>query len=337
MPDPSTFKKIRPFWLASYPRSGNTFLRILLQNVFQLSTYSVYLVEDQNYTDPSADALGEAAPLPKNWTSLVSDDPDAQVVIIKTHEPKPDQAPAIYVVRDGRAAVDSYFHYHQKFTFDKPSLTEVIAGACQFGSWSAHYLAWSPRTRPRTLFLKYEDLVARPTELIPQLADFLSVKPIGDRIPTFDELKQRSPSFFRRGMNADYLSKWSSGQMALFNLLHGSVMEDLGYPLTLVPPLQDETIVELARGAARLHALYLENLGKVGASWTQCRQLAEEAKSLREAQPRLDACERDLKLLQRRVWVRLGAALGLVPKLSQPFESRPVLNSSKRPTLPEPV
>lgn len=29
-------------WLASYPRSGNTFLRVLFRHVFGIETYSVY-------------------------------------------------------------------------------------------------------------------------------------------------------------------------------------------------------------------------------------------------------------------------------------------------------
>ena len=40
-------------WLASYPRSGNTFLRVVLHNVYGVSTYSVY--EDN---DPVAQRVG---------------------------------------------------------------------------------------------------------------------------------------------------------------------------------------------------------------------------------------------------------------------------------------
>src|SRR5262245_13376750 len=191
MPDPLDSQLIRPVWIASYPRSGNTFLRIILQNVFRLPTYSAYNIEGQNFPDPSAEALEEAPVLPRNWRSLLSGQPEAKMTLIKTHDLPPDSAPGIYLIRDGRATIHSYFYYHKKFAFEKPSLTEVIAGACQFGPWSDHYVAWQPRTRPNTLFLRYEDLVARPAEIIPQIARFLATQPTEGRVPTFEELKSR--------------------------------------------------------------------------------------------------------------------------------------------------
>ncbi|MGH7972715.1 MAG: sulfotransferase domain-containing protein [Limisphaerales bacterium] len=337
MPDSSALKSIRPVWLASYPRSGNTFLRILLQNAFHLPTYSIYHVEDQDYQDPSAEAIEAAVALPKNLDQLISRESGASLTVIKTHEPPRDQSPAIYIARDGRAAIDSYFHYHQRFAIDKPSLTEVIAGACQFGKWSEHYAAWMPRTRPNTLFLRYEDLVARPAEIIPQIAQLLAIEPVGGKLPTFDELKQRSPAFFRRGQNQDYLTKWSPGQMALFNWIHGPAMEELGYALSPAPPIEKDTVIELARAAGRLHGLYLENLRKLGASWTQCQQFSEEARKLREAAPRLAEIERELELLRGRPWARLGTALGLMPKSANVGKSDSDANRSSQAGLSEAV
>ena len=337
MPDASAFTSIRPVWLASYPRSGNTFLRILLQNAFRLPTYSIYHVEDQDYQDPSAEAIEAAVALPRNWERRISREPEASLTIIKTHEPPRDDSPAIYIARDGRAAIDSYFHYHQRFAFDKPTLTEVIAGACQFGKWNEHYLAWRPRSRLNTLFLRYEDLVTRPAEIIPQLAQFLAIEPTGGKLPTFDELRQRSPAFFRRGQNQDYLTKWSPGQLALFNWIHGPVMKELSYPLSAAPPIERDTVVELAQSAARLHGLYLEQLKKLGANWAQCQQFSEEARKLREAQPRLVEIERELKMLRRRSWVRLGAALGLVPKGVQTGTHAHEAGTSKQARLNEAV
>lgn len=331
-------KSIRPVWLASYPRSGNTFLRILLQKAFRLPTYSIYHLEGQEYRDPSAEAIEEAVALPRNWEQLLSTDSNAQLTVIKTHGPPRDEFPAIYVVRDGRAAIDSYFHYNQRFAFDKPSLTEIIAGACQFGKWSGHYSTWSPRTRPKTLFLRYEDLVAKPTEIIPQLASFLAIEPAGGKLPTFEQLKQRSPAFFRRGQNEDYLTQWSAGQMALFNWVHGAVMQEIGYPLQPAPQIERDTVLDLAGSAARLHALYLENLGKLGTNWAQFQQLSEEARKLREAAPRLAEIERELDLLWGRSWVRLGTILGVMPKRAESEKRTQAADAgSKQPRLNEAV
>jgi hypothetical protein len=272
-------QRIRPIWLVSYPRSGNTFLRIILKNFFRLPTYSIYNIEDQGFNDPSAQAIQDAPFLPKDWRQRVSDSPQAETCLIKTHGAPEDSAPAIYLIRDGRAALDSYYHYHQQFAFEKPSLTEIIAGACQFGSWSEHFSAWQPMARPASLFLRFEHLVSRPVDLIPQLADFLRVKPNSGRLPTFENLSAQFPAFFRRGHNQDFQSAWTPNQMSLFNHLHGQLMEKLGYKLTPAPEPVGAA-AELARSAARLHKLYLENLVKVGqASLTQ-QQLSQDVTRL---------------------------------------------------------
>ena len=40
-------------WLASYPRSGNTFLRIVLHRLYGVPTYSVYDDDDPTGPGPS--------------------------------------------------------------------------------------------------------------------------------------------------------------------------------------------------------------------------------------------------------------------------------------------
>src|SRR5436190_1483961 len=255
---------ISPVWIASYPRSGNTFLRIIFQNIFGLSSYSLYRVEGDSHPDPSADALEQSPYLPTDWRKRISDDPAATTTLIKTHDLPEDARRAIYVIRDGRPVIHSYYHYIQKYAFEKISLTDTIAGACQFGSWSEHYANWQPQTRPNTLFLRYEDLVARPMEIIPQLAEFLKTSPIGDTLPTFEELKQKQPTFFRRGQNTDFATEWTPGQLALFNELHGSVMKELGYPLDQSPVSPAETVRDLARSGSRLYKERLEHLTQLG-------------------------------------------------------------------------
>jgi hypothetical protein len=309
---------VRPVWIASYPRSGNTFLRIILQNVFQLPSYSIYQVEGDRHDDPSADALEKAHHLPRNWRDVLTDNPEAPPIPIKTHDLPCSDAAAIYIARDGRAAIHSYYHYHKKFAFEQPSLTEVIAGACQFGSWSEHYWAWRPKTRPGTLLLLYDDLVGRPQEIISQLAQFLQLTPGDTKLPAFEQLQQRLPAFFRRGQNTDYLQEWSPGQMALFNELHGSAMEDLGFPIVSVAESAVGTVKELAQSAARLHRMYVEQLSNLGRSTAahleEVRLLSGQVRDLSRQ------VDQVLNPLLKRRWTRLGAALGAL-KLSSNNEA----------------
>jgi hypothetical protein len=276
-----------------------------------MPSYSVYNLEGKDYEDPSADALDDAPLLPRDWRKRISQESGAKTVLVKTHGSE-EKGPAIYVVRDGRAAIDSYYHYHKKYAFEQPCLTEVIAGACQFGSWSEHYLAWRPKTRRETLFLRYEDLIRKPEEIVALLADFLRREPGDGRLPSFDELKARSPAFFRRGDNNDFLSKWTPQQMALFNRLHGAVMEELGYSLRETERGISSTEEELARSAARLHRQYLERLTELGSTAASQQQLSRDMVRLQDEVKELKARLNNQDKVLKQPWVRFGLAVGVV-------------------------
>jgi hypothetical protein len=303
---------INPVWLASYPRSGNTFLRIVLQNTFRLPSYSVYNLEGKNYEDPSADALEDAPLLPTDWRQRVSENAHAKTILVKTHGPNEPKGRAIYVVRDGRAAIHSYYHYHKKYAFEQPSLTEVIVGACQFGSWSEHYLAWRPKARRDTLFLRYEDLIKTPEEIIGQLAGFLKLEPGDGRLPSFEELKARAPTFFRRGDNQDFLSHWTPQQMALFNHLHGTVMKELGYSLAETQGEVTSTEEELARSASRLHRQYMERLAELGVTAASQQRLSHDLTGLQQEVSKLKARVHNKDEVLKKPWVRIGLAVGIL-------------------------
>jgi len=83
-------------WLASYPRSGNTFFRIIL--------HEVYGIKSVAYTGPFMEK-GDYSP--------------EEYPVIKTHLlpdqlPEDDKTPSIYLVRDGRDAIVSMAHHKKE-------------------------------------------------------------------------------------------------------------------------------------------------------------------------------------------------------------------------------
>ena len=115
-------------WLASYPRSGNTLLRIVLNRCFGVSSQSIYA--DVEFPDPAVrgevghEAIGDD---PKGF--LAAARRSGRSLYVKTHElPSPDRHPAIYVLRDGRSAVVSHAHYMREFFHRDVPLTDIIAG-----------------------------------------------------------------------------------------------------------------------------------------------------------------------------------------------------------------
>lgn len=128
-------------WLASYPRSGNTMLRIMLRHYFGLKSYSIYndTLDIGKYIEISEIVGHQFMHWPsivgqENPTSLNSDkfnlfDPlrykARNLKLVKTHSSwnvgfKPDKT--IYIYRDGRSALRSYASYKHDFTNSKMSL-----------------------------------------------------------------------------------------------------------------------------------------------------------------------------------------------------------------------
>jgi len=83
--------------------------------------------------------------------------------LVRTHEFIPDDDRALYVVRDGRAALASFSKYllHNFAEVNDP-LSDLIQGKKWPGRWSDHVEGWLARPASATLLLRYEDLSSRP-------------------------------------------------------------------------------------------------------------------------------------------------------------------------------
>jgi hypothetical protein len=215
-------------WLASYPRSGNTFLRTVLHRLYGVPMYSVY--EDN---DPVAQRVGPALvgyrPRPADL-KVMTDGPD--VHFVKTHKRrKADGHPAIYLVRDGRDAVVSAARLRAtaepvpdegRLRFEQLLRDEItrpyLAGQPSSGSWGGNVLSWLDGTAPLAV-LRFEDLVADPrgaatlavSSLVPDL-----VPAAGVSIPSFDDLHRIDPDFFRRGVARSHRDEMADELHELF-------------------------------------------------------------------------------------------------------------------------
>ena len=108
-------------WIASYPRSGNTFLRTILWYSFGLRSASIY-PNDLGGNRALEEYVGHIEHGPKMQMQLQEN--GAQLV--KTHECATDNNPAIYVVRDGRAACVSFWKFYKKLYHWRQSLKANI-------------------------------------------------------------------------------------------------------------------------------------------------------------------------------------------------------------------
>jgi len=193
-------------WLASFPRSGNTFLRILLDRLYGVKSSTVYDV------DGVARRLGEGfvgyADRPASYAAMRASD---EVHFVKTHRQRDADVDetdrAICLVRDGR---DSLVSWARMMSEDDPAgfdlrLREMIERDTPIGtgSWGKNVLSWLQPAAPQRIVLRYDELIAEPiarvTEAMADLAPQLQRLEPADA-PGFAELRQTDARFFRRGV-----------------------------------------------------------------------------------------------------------------------------------------
>jgi hypothetical protein len=225
-------------WLASYPRSGNTFFRVLLHRLFGVQTHSVYSMASWAERIPDdTERLMRLMGQIEVECDLGVLHADSGMHIVKTHDLPTDNCPAIVLIRDGRDAVVSYAHYALKTEqgIERPgrdlfeaTLEQFIIGD-NFGGWSRNVNAWINRIG-RDNVIRYEDLIEDPVNTAAAALGQLGVKVgISGAPPSFQELHATIPWFFRRGKTGSWHEEMPAHLQDLFLERHGETLLCLGY------------------------------------------------------------------------------------------------------------
>ncbi len=224
-------------WVASFPRSGNTFLRIALLRLYGIRTSVVYDV------DGVAERLGrDLVGSEERPASLAEMRADTATHFIKTHRRRDDDVDAsdrvIHLVRDGRDALVSWARQHSE---QDPAQFESALGAMidstderGTGSWGANVLSWLEHPEANRVLLRYEALIADPAARANEIVATVmpGVQQIdGAVIPSFTELHQIDGLFFRRGVAGSHGDEMPEALLQRFWAGAGNraAMQVLGY------------------------------------------------------------------------------------------------------------
>ena len=212
-------------WLASYPRSGNTFFRVVLKQAFGVPSSDKY---DPNASESLRD---------QEYFGDPGNPPHADFRVIKTHDLPSGHESAIYLVRDGRDAMVSFAQFvmnERKINGEKERrllLRELIETAGSFGGWSQNVDAWTKRDAP-TVVVRFENLIADPINEVRRALRAIGINTpelAAGTIPTFRELQSIEPLFFRKGRVGGWRDEMPEDLHLLFWRRHGHVMRSLGY------------------------------------------------------------------------------------------------------------
>ncbi len=205
-------------WLASYPRSGNTYLRTILFNCFGIKTASIY-PNDLGGNKTLENFVGH---IEHNQNKTITFQ-KGSIPIIKTHKLNQDENRSIYIIRDGRAASVSLWNFYGK----KIPIKDIILGNHRFGTWKDHLISWNPLKRPNTLLIKYEDILCNFEYVLNSIETFLEIKVLSKKLPSRDTVALSDGRWVRS--KTDWKEKISSEELNLFNKINYPFLKEFGY------------------------------------------------------------------------------------------------------------
>lgn len=246
-------------WLASYPRSGNTLLRIVLSDTMGIGSVS---------DEPEEVGGDSKVEIPAGgWGRFYEEAAHSdEVILLATHRPPPDSQSAIHIVRDGRSSLLSDYYFHKRFSTPPcPSLMELVLGADFCGGWSEHYRLWAQRAN--VLVVRYEQLVNADAGTLSSVARHIgyqgTIKPWTNQC---EQLQGLDSDFFRKG-NAVWEDSplWTPAINAAFFHLHGDLMAALGYE-------SHETVAAIKKASS---AEWLETVDMMRRSFAEKKKLED--------------------------------------------------------------
>ena len=229
-------------WLSSFPRSGNTFLRMCLHwyTAERVSSYSI--TDDPLFIKVGvADKIGHQrlkeldSPQHISVEALKKLDDSEELYIIKTHKPIARlsyQARTIFLVRDPRDAMVSLVHWRQ-WQLDNKKVAHPTWQKTFNGMYNKRH--WHTFTELSIdladVIVKYEDLVAAPYETVERIITELDLPLTMEWqvMPTFEEMHEKLPRFFRKGVVGSGRTVFTPEQDAAFYARSGAMMDRLGY------------------------------------------------------------------------------------------------------------
>jgi len=262
-------------WLASYPRSGNTFLRIILNRIFDRKSCSLHGDRHDIGADENTANLVGHQYLPADFDFEQARE-SSDLMFIKTHGLPPlgsEKDLAIYLVRDGRECTLSFAKHQSIYGGQNKKLIDIIYGNCFAVTWGEHINAWAPDKRPNTLLIRFEELVADPAPFIGKISDLTGLQPAKGELPSFEELHRMNPRFFRQGKTDSWKKAFSDDDHLAFWMINHRQMVDSGYGKEIPEALGMSPENELARALARQGSYIIHLL-------SDSRRSADKEKSL---------------------------------------------------------
>lgn len=200
-------------WIVSYPKSGNTWLRLMLSSLMEggipvdinriggdFGVASHMELDELLVVESSELFADERVAAQPSLNAAIATDTGQGLVLRKVHDrywrtpageaafPAPVSRCAVYMVRDPRDVAVSFAHHRGspvdriiEMMVDRSAMLSVSEDRQRrqleqpLGDWSGHVLSWLDQPDIPVMLLRYEDLAADPERWLRAVADHLGI------------------------------------------------------------------------------------------------------------------------------------------------------------------
>lgn len=228
-------------FLVTYPKSGTNWVGFFLASIvaeresgeydgFNLATYRDWVPDiNREYTSGKGLSRYEDMTDPRIFTVHATYDPDLPRVI--------------YLVRDPRAVMVSYYWHHRRVDDEMELSIEEFVDRNDVwpGDWADHVSGWLDHRDGNVLTVRYEDLQRDPDEHFERIVQFTGLEPRDQldkyiEFSSFDNMAEAEPKrekkdvpFMRRGATSSWEEELPRRSVELIEHRYGDLMDQLGY------------------------------------------------------------------------------------------------------------
>jgi hypothetical protein len=215
-------------FVVGFPKSGNTWMQSIISGLY-------YGIDTKYLSDRLAQEIVPDVHVRKYYKRF------GNINFFKSHHlPKPEYKRVIYIVRDGRDAMVSYYKMNQLHDNDISFSDMIIHGKNIFPStWYEHVKKWMDNPyNSKIIYIRYEDLLLDTFNVIKKLCEFIEIKRDKDLIErvisgtTFELMQEKAKffngmghknligdkgiKFFRRGKIGSYIEEMPQDLKSIF-------------------------------------------------------------------------------------------------------------------------
>lgn len=207
--------------IVSYPKSGSTWLRFIMANLLS------DLLLDRS---KEVDFLGAQLLVPEisreaeKGGAKFNELPSPR--ILRSHSLYNTSFPrVVYLMRDGRDALISYYHHFRKFNGFEGTLKDFICSDARGVEWCEHVDSWIYHTPPLSdlCIIKYEDLLSNTVREILKVVQFVGLDYEENRI--YEAVEKSNFGRMREIERKDGLGYVEVGRREIYFVRKGTIGE----------------------------------------------------------------------------------------------------------------